>query len=135
VAWPSARGAPLSVGAGRLPLVSAGLTGLVAALVIAQNVGLWLPRELQQHRGYNGIDRDRLSRVERAGLRGALVFVAADPADWAAYSSVFPANSPLLDGPVLYAHDLGIARNRELLRRYPDRDGFVLGGGRPRPFR
>jgi hypothetical protein len=118
--------------AGRLPVGSTVIASCLLALLVGWNLGLWLPRELRLHVGYNEVDRSRLNAVERARLDNAIVFVAASPEDWQAYSSVFGANSPLLDGPVLYAHDLGARRNLELLRLYPDRQGFLLTGTRLR---
>jgi hypothetical protein len=123
---------PAVLGSSRLPVGSTVLTGGLLALLIGWNFGLWLPRELRQHVGYNDVDRSRLNAVERAKLDNAIVFVAASPEDWQAYSSVFGANSPLLDGTVLYAHDLGSRRNLELLRLHPDRQGYLLTGTRLR---
>jgi Dolichyl-phosphate-mannose-protein mannosyltransferase len=107
---------------------------LAAGLLVAHNLLLYLPPQLTGHRGYNGIDRSRLDAVERAGLRDALVFVTEGPTGWQGYGSVFPANSPHLDGPVVYARDLGDGRNRELLRLFPGRRGYVLTGPTLRPL-
>jgi hypothetical protein len=129
-----AAGARASPGRAGLPAASLVATAGATALLLGYNLLLYLPREFASHRGYNGVDRSRLNLVERAGVRDAVVFVAQQAADWQAYSSVFPANSPSLDGPVIYAHDLGPDRDRELLSRFPGRRGYVLNGGRLRPM-
>jgi 4-amino-4-deoxy-L-arabinose transferase-like glycosyltransferase len=127
-----ASGARPTLASWRLPLGSVVLSGGLLVLLVGWNVGLWMPHELRQHVGYNGVDRSRLTAVDRARLDQAIVFVAAAPDDWQAYSSVFGANSPLLDGPVLFAHDLGARRNAELLHEYPNRQGYLLTGTRLR---
>ena len=119
---------------GTLPFGSLLTAVAVAVILLTHNLLLYLPEEFPSHRGYNGIDRSRLNAVERAGLRDAVVFVSDSQSGWQAYSSVFPANSPLLDGPVIYAHDLGEARNRELLSQLSGRRGYTLSGGRLRPM-
>lgn len=42
------------------------------------------------------------------------------------YASVFARNSPTLDGPVVYAMDLGEPANRALVERFPDRRFYRL---------
>ncbi|MCC7107329.1 MAG: glycosyltransferase family 39 protein, partial [Chloroflexi bacterium] len=117
----------------RQPTLGASVVAaLFLAGVLVYNAALYLPRELRTSHGYNGVDRGRLSLVQRAGLQNAVVFVSDRASGWQAYSSVFAANSPLLDGPVVYAHDLGPERNAQLLAQFPGRRGYLLDGGRLR---
>ncbi len=46
---------------------------------------------------------------------------------WTEYAPYFVRNSPLLDSPVLYAHDLG-PRNAELFAAFPDRQFYRVSG-------
>jgi hypothetical protein len=61
-------------------------------------------------------------RVQKLGLKNALVFVRKD------YNSVFPLNSPLLDGNVIYARDLGKEKNVSLMKFFPHRSYYIADG-------
>ncbi len=60
--------------------------------------------------------------VQKLALKNALVFVKKD------YNSVFPLNSPLLDGDVIYARDLGKEKNVLLMRSFPHRSYYIADG-------
>ena len=99
-----------------------------AALVAAVGLNLigYLPPTILAHRGFNGISRARLDLVEQADLGRALVFVTQRSPDWQPYGSVFPANGPLLDGPIIFARDPGDADNARLRAAHPDRRAYLL---------
>ncbi len=96
------------------------------ALGVATNLLGYLPATLWAHRGYNGVSRARLELVEQSQIGRALVFVTQRPPEWQPYGSVFPANGPLLDGPVIFARDLGDAENGRLRELHTDRPAYVL---------
>lgn len=71
---------------------------------------------------YWGVDRSVLDGVERANIRDGVIFVSSD------YSGVLSENAPLLDGPLVFARDLG-PRNAELMAHFPGRQAWVEHGG------
>jgi hypothetical protein len=56
----------------------------------------------------------------------ALVFVETPTRDWWQYGALFSANTPWLDGQIVYARDLGNAQNTQLMALYPDRAIYRL---------
>jgi hypothetical protein len=86
-----------------------------------------IPWQASTYRGYNDVTPAALTRAEAAGLANALVFVELDPARRNRdYGKVFFANSPLLDGPVVYVRDLGPEANAYLASLHTDRQAFWL---------
>ena len=76
--------------------------------------------------GYNYVSAASVDAVARANIHNAVVFTdPGPPAEWWNYGMVFSANSPLLDGDVLYARDLG-AEDQRLMALYPDRRFYRL---------
>jgi hypothetical protein len=98
--------------------------GLVTGLALSSLLAT-TPRLLGQHYAWYAVSGRYLAAVRAAGLERALVFVRERPGAWTTYGSVFPANDPLLRGPLLFARDLGAA-NRRLVARYPDRPVYIL---------
>ncbi len=117
------------VGAG--PVIPALLIGLLMIFNLAQV----LPGQWRAYTGYNDVSADSLRRVAAAHLNRALVFVALQPAyPRRDYGKVFFANDPLLQGPVVYARDLGPDHNRFLLNAFPGRTAYYLPlEGPPQP--
>ena len=112
------------------------LAAAVLALLVAFNVGIYLPPQLASHRGYNFVNRSSLDAVESAGLRRAIVFTdSGESFAWWWYGMVFSANSPFLDSDVVFARDLGPERNAELIAQFPDREPYQLAGTELRPLR
>ncbi|TAK24714.1 MAG: hypothetical protein EPO26_05745 [Chloroflexota bacterium] len=104
------------------------LISVTVSLLIAANLGIYLPRWLGQLQGYNYINGDPIAAVAAAGISHAIVLVdPGQPNQWWNYGMVFSANDPLLAGPILFARDLG-PLNRDLLERYPDRSVYRLRG-------
>ena len=85
------------------------------ALVFALLAGL--PPLWRWYRGYWGVDGRLLAEARARRLDNALVFCAE-------LGDAFNANSLALDGPVVYARDLG-PLNPALTLAYPGRDCFI----------
>jgi 4-amino-4-deoxy-L-arabinose transferase-like glycosyltransferase len=98
----------------------------VLALLVAYNLSVYLPAQIPVYRGYNYTSAASIDTVQRAGIHHALIFVVSNPPGaWWSYGAVFSSNSPLLDGDIVYARDLG-ATDRELMRAYPGRSYYRL---------
>jgi 4-amino-4-deoxy-L-arabinose transferase-like glycosyltransferase len=67
-----------------------------------------------------------LHTVGLAGIHHALVFTRT-PRAWWRYGAVLTADSPLVNGDVVFARDLG-PRDRQLMRLYPGRGYYRLNG-------
>jgi hypothetical protein len=115
----------------RDPMAAAGAVGLLTLLLVAYAASVYLPPQLDLYRqNYNYASARELHAVARAQLQHALVFVVTDPPDaWWDYGVAFSANSPLLDGNVVYARDLG-GEDAVLERAYPHRTPYRLRGAR-----
>jgi 4-amino-4-deoxy-L-arabinose transferase-like glycosyltransferase len=72
-------------------------------------------------RDYYGTSAAVAAAVAREETAGSVVLVPG-----LYYASVFARNSPSLDGPVVYAWDLGQTANRAILERFPDRPFYKL---------
>lgn len=123
LAFLTARGiAALAGVVGRGPI-----TLLVGGLAV---FGLFtLPGRLASYRDYNFVDPALRAAVADAVERPALVFVEAGTADWWEYGSFFSGNTPWLDGPVVYARDLGAAENTRLSQTFPGRAVYLWRDG------
>jgi hypothetical protein len=96
---------------------------------VAYAASVYFPPQIDLYsRNYNFASARGLHAVERAHLHNALVFVVTDPPDaWWDYGVAFSANSPLLDGDIVYARDLG-REDTVLERAYPHRTPYRLHG-------
>ena len=92
---------------------------LLFAGLITANMLLFLPNYLQATRDFNFVDGELAASVAAQVEKPALVFVAADPQAWWEYGSFFSANTPWLDGEIVYARDLGSRANERLSAVYP----------------
>ncbi|MFN8522030.1 MAG: glycosyltransferase family 39 protein [Chloroflexota bacterium] len=108
-----------------------------AAAFAAVAAGLWLGAlggytvpMIPAYHGFNEISRVRLNLIENSVERPALVFVTQSWPEWQPYGSVFTANGPWLDRPIIYARDRG-AENHVLGEQYPNRHRYVLRGTTP----
>ena len=87
----------------RLDRLPVGLVGVL----IACNLGWNLPPQLAAQQGKYNITPTPLQVVERANVpKPALVFVK-NVESWSDFAAPFAANSPTLDGPLVYASDEG----------------------------
>lgn len=109
------QGAHVRVQAGKFVMIV-----LVVAFVLG-NLLLSLPNFLDWYQGYNFIDRPSLVFPEEQLGGQAILFVnVTDNNNWWEYGRFFNNNTPWLDGPVIYARDLGDQENSRLLVLYPN---------------
>lgn len=88
----------------------------------------YVPQNVSELRGFNHISPRMQRLVAEQGITNAVVFVGTDPnysTQWWHYGSVFFENTPLFDGPVIYAKDLGDQLNRDLMLNYPGRNYYL----------
>ena len=129
----SARGVAALLADRRRPTADRGvpartrLTVLLLLALVAYNL-VSLPGRLAGFRGYNFVSAAPLATVAAAVETPALVFVAAGTADWWEYGAFFSGNTPWLDGPVVYARDLGPAENAALRAAFPERRAYRWTG-------
>lgn len=96
---------------------------LVTLLLAASLVRM--PARLAAYRDYNFVSAAPRKLVEARVTPPALVFVTASDADWWEYGVFFSGNTPWLDGPVVYARDLGPEENARLAARFPGRSSWL----------
>jgi hypothetical protein len=103
-------------------LAQSGRLGLVALTVlVAFNLGTYVRRAP----GYEANIAEAMKMYDqapRADLGPAIVFLNLVAPYFEAQDAT--RNDLLVDGPVLFARDLG-ARNAELLKKYPDRKAYT----------
>ena len=101
-------------------------TAILLLTLLGGALLLSAPTYIDQYRGYNFVDRHKLTLVEQANIQQpALIFV--DPRqDWWEYGSVFSANTPWLDSPTIFARDLGPTANHQLLTHFPTHHPYHL---------
>ena len=103
--------------------------GVLLALLIGYNLYYYMPVQIQLYKGYNYVNAGPIDAVKKAGIHNALVFTYVGQwYEWWNYGMVFSSNSPLLDGDVVYARDLGDAADRQLMALYPGRSYYRLQG-------
>jgi hypothetical protein len=85
------------------------------------------PAFLAEYQGYNFVDAQKLDLVKETVTPPALVFVDSGQ-DWWEYGSLFSGNNPWLDGPIIFARDLGEETNARLRDFYPRRHAYRLQG-------
>lgn len=76
---------------------------------------------------YLDVNAEVLQAVKKKGLKKGIVFTRSS------YTSVLPANSPLLDGDIIYARDLG-EKNHLLMASFPDYDYYLAEGEKVEPL-
>lgn len=92
----------------------------IVLLMVGGNLGLFLPGQIADHRGFNFVDARPRSQVETEIEGKALVFVTNEAANWWEYGRFFSGNTPWLDGRFIYARDLGDEANKHLLPYFSD---------------
>lgn len=66
----------------------------------------------------------------------AILFIdITDKNNWWEYGRYFTSNTPWLDGPIIYARDLGDQMNRRLMARYPYYQAYSVSGDQISPLR
>lgn len=101
---------------------------LLGLLLLAGMVRV--PKWSAAYQDFNFVDGDLLVQVqETIPQTPALVFVSSQTGDWWDYGAFFSANTPWLDGPIVFARDRGEAANQQLLSAFPGRVAYVWREG------
>lgn len=106
--------------------------GLVIILT-AYNFIWNLPPLLEAQKGKYNITPAPLETVEQANLSKPALILVKDVTSWSDFAAPFAANSPTLDGPIVYAIDWGPNFNRQLKAQFRDRVCWELAGEILRP--
>lgn len=108
---------------------------LVAGLVIlvGYNLGWNLPPLLAAQKGKYGITPAPLQLVEQANLPQPALILAQNVDIWSDFAAPFAANSPTLDGPVVYAIDWGGELTRQVREQFSNRSCWQLRGDTLQP--
>jgi 4-amino-4-deoxy-L-arabinose transferase-like glycosyltransferase len=107
---------------------------LVLVIIFTLYNLLWnLPLRLADQKGKYGITSAQLQVVEQANLTEPALVIVKNVDQWSDFAAPFAANSPLLEGPVLYAIDWGPDFNHKLQRYFRERHCWELVGEQLRP--
>ena len=98
---------------------------ILLAFLIGFDVEIFLPPTAALVGQWNSRNLNALQTVERAHIHNAIVFEAQGDSNWWPFGGVFPQNSPLLNGDVVWARDRG-SLDAELMRLYPGRAYYRL---------
>ena len=109
-------------------LIKIGLAALVAL-----NVATVIPTRFSLWRGLYFVTDEPWRAVQQANLHNALVVVRGNL--WTDYGTVLWANSPTLDGDIVFARDQGQAVNAAVIAQYPGRSVYWMEGTRLIPMR
>jgi hypothetical protein len=101
--------------------------GLVI-LFIAYNLIWNLPPLLAAQKGKYGITAAQLEIVEQAGLPEPALVIVKNVEQWSDFAAPFAANSPTLDGPIVYASDEGPKMTQKLREQFKNRMCWELEG-------
>jgi 4-amino-4-deoxy-L-arabinose transferase-like glycosyltransferase len=104
----------------------------VVGVLVAVNLGAYLPRQLQAYQGLYGITAQPRRALEQADLHHALVIVDQGRGWWD-YAVAFSMNAPGLDGDVVYASECA-PHDDELLAQYSDRTVYRFDGVQVMPY-
>jgi hypothetical protein len=102
------------------------LPGTLAIAFVVYNLAWTLPPLLHQQKGKYGITPHPLQAVTQANLTEPALVLVKNFDLWSDFAAPFAANSPTLDGPVVYAIDWGTESNRWLQAQFPDRQCWEL---------
>lgn len=109
------------------------LCGVLLTAMTTYSLVVTTPDRIEAFRGWNGIDRSDVERIDESQLHDALVFVPRE--SWTDYAPFFVRNSPHLDDNVIYAAYRDHLRSLELMRAYPDREIYIYQDGELRRLR
>jgi 4-amino-4-deoxy-L-arabinose transferase-like glycosyltransferase len=87
-----------------------------------------LPPLLAQQQGKYGITAAQLQPVERANLSEPALIIVKNVERWSDFAAPFAANSPTLDGPIIYASDGGPEVIQKLREEFKERICWELEG-------
>jgi len=104
------------------------LVGLLV-IFVGHNFIFNLPPLLAAQKGKYNITPAPLQVVAQANLSEPALIIIKDVKLWSDFAAPFAANSPTLDGPVVYAADWGVPALREQVRhQFPNRVCWELRG-------
>ncbi|MDM8528489.1 hypothetical protein QUF58_09800 [Anaerolineales bacterium HSG24] len=97
--------------------------GLVALIIgaIVYSVGWRLPPLLAEQKGKYGLSPEQLRPVEMVQLDEPALILVTDVTRWRHFAIPFAANSPTLDGPIVYAIDDNPDTTRQLRQYFKGR--------------
>ncbi|MCB0167449.1 MAG: hypothetical protein KDI79_24680, partial [Anaerolineae bacterium] len=113
------------------PLRQSIATGILAGIIlslVAYNLFWHLPPLLAAQKGKYGITPAPLQAVEQAEISTPALILVKDVDSWSDFAAPFADNSPMLDGPVVYAIDWGEESNRSLRAFFAERSCYELQG-------
>jgi 4-amino-4-deoxy-L-arabinose transferase-like glycosyltransferase len=100
----------------------------VIVILIGYNLGWNLPPLLVAQKGKYDITPAQIRTVERADLPAPALILVQGVDRWSDFAAPFTANSPTLDGSVVYAIDPGPSQSKQLRRLFADRTCWQLQG-------
>jgi hypothetical protein len=115
----------------RISIIGAKSGWLPVGLVLlftAYNLVFNLPSLLTAQKGKYDITATPLEVVEQANLTEPAFILVKDVDSWHDFAAPFAANSPTLEGPVVYAIDGGATSNRRLRGQFERRVCWELVG-------
>ena len=101
--------------------------GLVIVFVL-YNIIWNLPPLLAAQKGKYSITPAPLQVVEQADLSEPALVIVKNVESWSDFAAPFAANSPTLDGPVVYAIDWGSDYNKKVRSQFRERTCWELEG-------
>ena len=101
------------------------------ALLIALDVAVTIPAQFSFWRGLYFVTNEPWRAVQQANLHNALVIVRGSL--WTDYGAVSWANTPTLNGDVVFAHEL-VEGNEAIIAQYPGRSVYLLDGAQLTPL-
>jgi hypothetical protein len=97
-------------------------------IFIAYNLIWNLPPLLAAQKGKYGITAAQLQVVEQADLSESALVIVKNVKKWSDFAAPFAANSPTLEGPVVYASDEGPELTQKLREEFKERVCWELDG-------
>ncbi len=101
--------------------------GLVI-IFIGYNLIWNLPLLLAAQKGKYSITATQLEAVERADLPQPALVIVKNVKRWSDFAAPFAANSPTLDGPIVYASGEGVEITQKLRAQFKERTCWELDG-------
>lgn len=98
----------------------------IVAVFIGYNFIWNLPLLLVAQKGKYGITPASIERVEQANLPEPALILVKNVENWSDFAAPFSANSPTLDGPVVYAIDWNAEYSRQLRTHFAERQCWQL---------
>jgi hypothetical protein len=98
----------------------------VVIIFIVYNLAWNLPPLLAAQKGKYGITAAPLQVIEQAHLSKPALIIVKDVNKWSDFAASFAANSPTLDGPLVFASDEGPELTQKLRDEFKDRECWEL---------